>query len=54
MHTFKMFWNTIGCKEKHRDLSEGPREDMGDKERVWAMCQKLKTAFFSFAVHMFF
>jgi hypothetical protein len=23
MHMFKMFWDTIGCTEKHKDLSEG-------------------------------
>jgi hypothetical protein len=35
MHIFKMFWDTIRCKEKHKDLSEGGREDMGDMERYW-------------------
>jgi hypothetical protein len=23
MHRFKMFWDTIGCTEKHKELSEG-------------------------------
>jgi hypothetical protein len=35
MHIFKMFWDTIRCTEKHKDLSEGAREDMGDMERYW-------------------
>jgi hypothetical protein len=30
MHIFKMFWDTIRCTEKHKDLSEGARVDMGD------------------------
>jgi hypothetical protein len=33
MHIFKMFWDTIGCTEKYRDLSEVSRKDMGDMER---------------------
>jgi hypothetical protein len=35
MHIFKMFWDTIRCTEKHKDLSGGGREDMGDMERYW-------------------
>jgi hypothetical protein len=35
MHILEMFWDTIGCTEKHRDLSEGAREDMGDMEKYW-------------------
>jgi hypothetical protein len=30
-----MFWATIGCRERHKNLSEGSREDMGDMERYW-------------------
>jgi hypothetical protein len=30
MHTFKMLWDTMGSTEKHRDLSEGAREEMKD------------------------
>jgi hypothetical protein len=30
MHIFKMFWDTIRCTEKHKDLSEEARVDMGD------------------------
>jgi hypothetical protein len=41
MHIFKIFWETTGCTKRHKDLSEGAREDMGDmkryKERDWAM-----------------
>jgi hypothetical protein len=37
MHTFKRFWDTMECTEKLGDLSEGAREDMGNKERDWAM-----------------
>jgi hypothetical protein len=33
MHIFKMFWDTIGCTEKHMDFSEGARENMRDMER---------------------
>jgi hypothetical protein len=29
----KMFWDTIRCTEKHKNLSEGSREDMGDMQR---------------------
>jgi hypothetical protein len=28
-----MFCDTIRCTEKHKDLSEEAREDMGDMER---------------------
>jgi hypothetical protein len=35
MHILKIFWDTMGCAEKHRDLSEGAREGMGDIERYW-------------------
>jgi hypothetical protein len=35
MHIFKMFWDTMWCTEKHKNLSEGSREDMGDMERYW-------------------
>jgi hypothetical protein len=42
MHTFKMFWDTIGCTEKHRDLSEGAREDMGDMDRYWDITEGVR------------
>jgi hypothetical protein len=32
-HIFKKFWATMGCTKRHKDLSEGAREDMGDMER---------------------
>jgi hypothetical protein len=42
MHTLKMFWDTMGCTEKHRDLSEGAREDMGDIERYWDIRESVR------------
>jgi hypothetical protein len=30
---FKMFWDTVRCVEKHKDLSEGGRVDIRDMER---------------------
>jgi hypothetical protein len=35
MHIFKMFWDTMWCKEKHKNFSEGSRENMGDMEGYW-------------------
>jgi hypothetical protein len=35
MHIFQMFWDTIRCTEKHKDLSEEARVNMGDMERYW-------------------
>jgi hypothetical protein len=35
MHIFKMFWDSIRFTEKHKDLSEGARKDIGDMERYW-------------------
>jgi hypothetical protein len=35
MHILKMFWDTMGCTKKPKDLSEAAREDMGDMERYW-------------------
>jgi hypothetical protein len=32
---FKMFWNTMGCTKRHKDLSEMVREDLGDMEGYW-------------------
>jgi hypothetical protein len=32
---FKMFWETMGCPEKYRDLSEVAREDFRGMERYW-------------------
>jgi hypothetical protein len=30
-----MFCDTMWCTEKHKNLSEGSREDIGDMERYW-------------------
>jgi hypothetical protein len=35
MHIFKMFWDTMWCTEKHKNFSEGSRENMGDMEGYW-------------------
>jgi hypothetical protein len=35
LHNFKIFWDTIGYTEKHKKLSKGAREYMGDMERYW-------------------
>jgi hypothetical protein len=35
MHIFTIFWDTIRCTEKHKDLSEGSMEDIRDMERYW-------------------
>jgi hypothetical protein len=37
-----MFWDTIGCTEKHKDISERAREDMGDMERYWAITEVVR------------
>jgi hypothetical protein len=42
MHIFKTFWDTIGCTEKHMNLTEGAREDMGDMERYWDITKRVK------------
>jgi hypothetical protein len=42
MHIFKMLWDTIGYTEKHKDLSEGSREDMGDMERYWVITEGVR------------
>jgi hypothetical protein len=34
LHTFKMFWDTMGCTERHKDFSEGVKEDMGDMGEI--------------------
>jgi hypothetical protein len=35
LHMFKMFWNTMGCTKRPKDLSEMVREDLGDMEGYW-------------------
>jgi hypothetical protein len=30
-----MFWDTMGCTERHKDLSEMFREDLGEMEGYW-------------------
>jgi hypothetical protein len=42
INIFKTFWDTIGCTEKHKDLSEGAREDMGDMERYWDITEGVR------------
>jgi hypothetical protein len=51
-----MFWDTMGCTERHKDLSKGVREDMGmywditervrdiigNNERDWAMVGRFR------------
>jgi hypothetical protein len=37
-----MFWDTMGCPEKHKDLSEGAREDMGYMERYWYITEGVR------------
>jgi hypothetical protein len=39
MHIFQMYWDTIRCTEKHKDLSEGAREDM---ERYWDITEGVR------------
>jgi hypothetical protein len=48
MHIFKMFWDTIGCTEKDRDLSEGARKYMGDMERYWDIAEGVRDIIFNF------
>jgi hypothetical protein len=42
MHIFKMFWDTIGCTEKHKDPSEAAKEDMGDIKRYWDITEGVR------------
>jgi hypothetical protein len=42
MHIFKMFWDTIGCTEKHKDSSEAAKEDMGDIKRYWDITEGVR------------
>jgi hypothetical protein len=35
LHTLETFWATMGCTERHKDLSERVKEDMGDMGRYW-------------------
>jgi hypothetical protein len=41
-HMFKIFWDPIGYTEKHKDLSLGAREDMGDMESYWDVTEGVK------------
>jgi hypothetical protein len=34
LHIFKMFCDTMGCTERHKDLSEMVKEDLGDMDGV--------------------
>jgi hypothetical protein len=42
MHIFQMYWDIIRCTEKHKDLSEEAREDMGDMERYWDITEGVR------------
>jgi NDP-sugar pyrophosphorylase family protein len=42
MHTFKMFWDTMGCPKRHKDLSERVKEDMGNMERYWDITEEVR------------
>jgi hypothetical protein len=42
MHIFQMYWDTIRCTEKRKDLSEGAREDIGDMERYWDITEGVR------------
>jgi hypothetical protein len=42
MHIFQMYWDTIRSPKKHKDLSEGAREDMGDMERCWDITEGVR------------
>jgi hypothetical protein len=42
MHTFKMFWDTMWCTEKHKNFSEGSRENMGNMEGYWDFTEDVK------------
>jgi hypothetical protein len=35
LHIFKMVWATVGYTKRHKDLSEGVREDIGDMKKYW-------------------
>jgi hypothetical protein len=39
-----MFWDTIRCTEKHKDLSEVARVDMVDMERYWDITEGSMTS----------
>jgi hypothetical protein len=42
MHTFKMFWNTMWCTERHKDLSRGVREDIRDMGMYWDITERAR------------
>jgi hypothetical protein len=42
MHIFKLFRDTIGYTENHKDLFEGAREDFGDMERYWDITEGVR------------
>jgi hypothetical protein len=42
IHIFGLFWDTIRCTEKHMDLSEEAREDMGDMDRYWDITEGVR------------
>jgi hypothetical protein len=42
MHMFKTFWDTFRCTKKHKDLSEGAREDMWHMKRYWDITEGVK------------
>jgi hypothetical protein len=39
---FQMFWDTIRCTEKHKNLSKGAREDMGNMKRYWDVTEGVR------------
>jgi hypothetical protein len=42
MHMFKTFCDTFRCTKKHKDLSEGAREDMWHMKRYWDITEGVK------------
>jgi hypothetical protein len=44
LHMFKMIWDTKGCTESHKDLSEAVRKDTGTMERYWNITERVSAA----------
>jgi hypothetical protein len=42
MHILEMFWDTMWCTEKHKNLFEGSREDMDEMERYWDFTEGIR------------
>jgi hypothetical protein len=42
LYILKILWDTMGCPERHKDLFEMVREDLGDMEGYWDTTERSK------------